>query len=72
MSGVDELSLQHLSDKKDIQKSIFREKPPIELVNNILKNMGFDVASVIPSPNNRNPHNAQYLDVKRDQMGHQL
>ena len=42
MSGVDESSLQHLSDKKDIQKSIFREKPPIELVNNILKNMGFE------------------------------
>jgi hypothetical protein len=42
MSSIDELSLQHLSDKKDLQKSIFREKPPVELVNIVLKNMGFE------------------------------
>jgi GTP cyclohydrolase II len=37
-----------------------------------LKSMGFHIENVIASPNNRNPHNAHYLDVKRDQMGHQI
>jgi GTP cyclohydrolase II len=37
-----------------------------------LQSMGFHIESVIASPNNRNPHNANYLDAKRDQMGHQI
>jgi GTP cyclohydrolase II len=76
------LALGHPADARDynLVKEILSELniTAFHLITNnpdkieALKNMGFDVASVIPSPNNRNPHNAQYLDVKRDQMGHQL
>jgi hypothetical protein len=40
--SLDELSLQQLSEKKTNNVSIFREKPPLELVNIVLKFMGFD------------------------------
>lgn len=39
--NLDELSLQQISNRKENNASIFREKPPLDLVNMILKSMGF-------------------------------
>jgi hypothetical protein len=40
--SLDTISLQQLSEKKPNNVSLFREKPPIELVGHILRHMGFE------------------------------
>ena len=35
-------SLEVISAKKDNPKTLFREKPPIDIVNQVLRGMGFD------------------------------
>lgn len=40
--SLDAISLQQLSEKKPNNTSLFREKPPIELVSHILRHMGFE------------------------------
>jgi GTP cyclohydrolase II len=76
------IALGHPADARDYEwvKEILTELnfTTFHLITNnpakieALTSMGFQIEKVIASPNNRNPHNAHYLDVKRDQMGHQL